>query len=141
METFNPVVIPVTIRIVLTLAICQVWSLRQLDVNNAFLKGTLKEEVFMLQPPGFVKKTSLPKKALYGVKQAPRAWFTELRVFLLSLGFVNSTVDVSLFIHHKSGVTLYLLVYVDDIIVTESSPTEVSTLIATLVARFSLKDL
>ena len=101
----------------------------------------------MLQPPGFVDK-NFPghicrlKKALYGLKQAPRAWYTELRVFLLSLGFVNSTIDASLFIHHKpAGVTLYLLVYVDDIIVTEISPAEVSTLIAALVGRFSLKDL
>ncbi|PNX56883.1 retrovirus-related Pol polyprotein from transposon TNT 1-94, partial [Trifolium pratense] len=82
------------------LAVRQGWSLRQLDVNNAFLQGTLKEDVFMLQPPGFVNK-NFPdhicrlKKALYGLKQAPRACF----------------------------------------------PTAVSTLIATLAARFSLKDL
>jgi hypothetical protein len=145
-KTFSPVVKPVTIRLVLALAVRQGWSLRQLDVNNAFLQGTLKEDVFMLQPPGFVNK-NFPdhicrlKKALYGLKQAPRAWYTELRVFLLSLGFVNSTADASLFIHHKPGVTLYLLVYVDDIIVTGSSPTAVSTLITTLAARFSLKDL
>lgn len=145
-ETFNPVVKPVTIRIVLTLTVRQGWSLRQLDINNAFLQGKLKEEVFMLQPPEFINK-NFPdhicrlKKALYGLKQAPCAWYTELRVFLLSLGFVNSTSDASLFIHHKPGVTLYLLVYVDDIIVAGSSPAEVSTLIGTLSARFSLKDL
>jgi len=68
----------VTIRIVFTLAVRQGWSLRQLDVNNAFLQGTLKEEVFMLQPPGFVDKTFPDhichlKKSLYGLKQAPRA--------------------------------------------------------------------
>jgi len=66
---------------------------------------------------------------------------TPIWLFLLSLGFVNCTVDASLFIHHKPDVKLYLLVYVDDIIVTESSPAEVSTLIATLATRFSLKDL
>ena len=141
-ETFSPVVKPVTIRIVLTLAVRHGWSLRQLDVNNAFLQGTLKEEVFMLQPPGFVNK-NFPdhicclKKALYGLKQAPRAWYTEIWVFLLSLGFVNWTVDASLFIHYKPGVKLYLLVYVDDIIVTGSSPAKVST----LATCFSLKDL
>ena len=145
-ETFSPVVKPVTIRIVLTLAIRHGWSIRQLDVNNAFLQGTLKEEVFMIQPPGFVDK-NFPdhvcrlKKALYGLKQAPRAWYTELRVFLISLGFVNSTADASLFIYQQPGVTLYLLVYVDDIIVTGSSCTELSKLIITLAARFSVKDL
>jgi len=95
----------------------------------------------MLQPPGFVNK-SFPdhvcrlKKALYGLKQAPRAWYMELRVFLLSLGFVNSTADASLFISQKSGSTLYLLVYVDDIIVTGSSPTELSNLISPLLLDF-----
>ncbi|WVZ23444.1 hypothetical protein V8G54_001988 [Vigna mungo] len=129
-KTFSPVVKPVTIRIVLTLAVRQGWSIRQLDVNNAFLQGTLEEEVFMLQP-----------LALYGLKQEPRAWYTELRVFLLYLGFVNSTADASLIIYQKLGSTLYLLVYVDDIIVTGSSSTELSNLISTLAARFSLKDL
>lgn len=100
----------------------------------------------MFQPHGFVNK-NFPdhicrlKKALYGLKQAPRAWYTELRVFLLSLGFVNSIANASLFVHHKPGVTLYLLVYVDDIIVIRSSSAEVSTLIAKLAAYFSLKDL
>ncbi|KAK2457784.1 putative mitochondrial protein [Trifolium repens] len=145
-ETFSPVVKPVTIRIILALAVRQGWSVRQLDVNNAFLQGTLNEEVYMDQPPGFVNK-SFPdhvcrlKKALYGLKQAPRAWYMELRVFLLSIGFVNSTADASLFIQRTPSATLYLLVYVDDIIVTGSSSTELSGLIATLAARFSLKDL
>jgi len=64
---------------VLKLSVHQGWSLRLLDVNNAFLQGTLKEEVFMLQPPGFAIK-NIPghicrlKKELYGLKQAPCAW-------------------------------------------------------------------
>jgi histone deacetylase 1/2 len=145
-ETFSPVVKPVTIRVILTLAVRQGWSVRQLDVNNAFLQGTLKEEVFMVQPPGFINKhfpdhVCRLKKALYGLKQAPRAWYNELRAFLLSIGFVNSTADASLFINQTPRATLYLLVYVDDIIVTGSSSVELSRLIATLAARFSLKDL
>jgi hypothetical protein len=77
-ETFSPVVKPPTVRIILSLATQNQWSLRQLDVSNAFLHGLLKEKVFIAQPLGFVDST-LPshvchlQKSLYGLKQAPRA--------------------------------------------------------------------
>ncbi|KAL8141205.1 hypothetical protein V2J09_007226 [Rumex salicifolius] len=99
----------------------------------------------MTQPPGFVNK-ALPdhvcklKKAIYGLKQAPRAWYTELKTFLLQLGFVNSIADAFLFIHKTSAHVLFLLVYVDDIIITGSSSESVQHLIQNLSNRFSLKD-
>ncbi|XP_071727199.1 secreted RxLR effector protein 161-like [Rutidosis leptorrhynchoides] len=77
----------------------------------------------MEQPPGFVS-TRFPnhvcrlKKALYGLKQAPRAWFQRLSSFLVSLGFTCSRADTSLFVFKKDSNILYLLVYVDDIILT-----------------------
>ena len=80
-ETFSPVVKQPTIRLVLTLALHFNWSFRQLDVSNAFLHGTLDEEVYMTQPQGFVDN-SIPNhvcqlhKALYSLKQSPRAWFS-----------------------------------------------------------------
>ena len=83
-ETLSPVVKPVIIRAVLSIAVMNGWDLRQMDVNNAFLNGELNETRFMEQPPGF-KDLSKPnhvcrlKKAIYGLKQAPRAWYTALK--------------------------------------------------------------
>lgn len=75
-ETFGPVVKPTTVRVVLSLALSNNWSLRQIDVNNAFLNSDLSEEVYMTQPPGFEQGDSSLVckfyKALYDVKQAPR---------------------------------------------------------------------
>ncbi|KAG7548771.1 Reverse transcriptase RNA-dependent DNA polymerase [Arabidopsis suecica] len=145
-ETFSPVVKHPTIRLVLGQAVGRNWVLRQLDVNNAFLQGPLSEEVYMAQPPGFVdadKPDHVCKllKAIYGLKQAPRAWHTVLRNFLIELGFTNSVADTSLFILHKAGIILFVLVYVDDIVVTGNSPTHVQVFINLLAARFSLKDM
>ena len=113
-------------RLVLSITINRGWSLRQLDINNAFLQGHLSEDVYLSQPPGFVdldNPSYLCKlnKAIYGLKQAPRAWYTELRQFLLSSGFHNSHADTSLFILKTGEHFIYLLVYVDDIIITGDS--------------------
>ncbi|RVX13659.1 Retrovirus-related Pol polyprotein from transposon RE1 [Vitis vinifera] len=145
-ETFSLVIKPTIVRLVLSLAVSQGWSLRQLDVNNAFLQGTLTEDVFMSQPPGFIDRdhphhVCKLRKAIYGLKQAPRAWYHELRQFLLQFGFINSIVDTSLFIFNNRGTILYLLVYVDDIIITGNNVEAAQTFIQQLSQRFSLKNL
>ena len=145
-QTFNPVIKPTTIRVLLALAVHYDWSIHQLDVSNAFLHGSLLEEVFMEQPRGFVdalrpNHVCRLHKALYGLKQAPRAWFTRLRQSLVHLGFQESLVDASLFTFHHSDIHLYVLVYVDDILVTGTHSSHISTLIRTLQQEFPLKDL
>ncbi|GJX45804.1 retrovirus-related pol polyprotein from transposon TNT 1-94, partial [Tanacetum coccineum] len=90
----NPVVKSTTIRAVLSLAVTNNWPLRQLDIQNAFLYGNLKEQ------------------------NAPRAWFERLSKALFDLGFKGSKTDPSLFIYSHGDTLLYILVYVDDIIVT-----------------------
>ncbi|GKC67665.1 ribonuclease H-like domain-containing protein [Tanacetum coccineum] len=101
-ETFSPVVKPGTIRTVLSLATSRHWPIHQLDVKNAFLHGDLSEMVYMHQPPGFQDSVHpdyvcLLQRSLYGHKQAPQAW-------------------------HGMD-TAYLLLYVDDIVLTTSSET------------------
>lgn len=91
-ETFGAVIRLITIRLVLDVAVKKNWRIHQLDINNVFLHGTLEDEVYVFQPPGFVDK-DLPhyvcrlNKALYKLKQTPRAWYTELRHYLLAMDF------------------------------------------------------
>lgn len=144
-ETFSPVIKHATVRFVLGVAVAKNWPLRQLDVNHAFLQGHLHDEVYMIQPPGFVYKDKPGyvcrlKKALYGLKQALRAWYNELKQFLLSVGFTTSLGDTSLFTFKTGSNFVYMLIYVDDIIVTGSSTSLVNEVIKTLSTRFALKD-
>ncbi|GJW04091.1 putative RNA-directed DNA polymerase [Tanacetum coccineum] len=118
----------------------------QLDIQNAFLHGNLKEHVYMKQPPGFIdpqrpNHVCLLHKSLYGLKQAPRAWFECLSKALFDLGFKGSKTDPSLFIYSRGDTLLYILVYVDDIIVTGNNKGTIDNIICQLGSAFALKDL
>jgi hypothetical protein len=144
-ETYSPVIKPTTVRAVLSIAISAGWSIRQIDIQNAFLHGQLSEDVFMSQPPGY-QHPSYPthvcklNKAIYGLKQAPRAWFSRLSSRLLQLGFHGSLSDTSLFIYKSKSFTMFILIYVDDIIITCSNSTEIDELLILLQYDFAVKD-
>lgn len=146
-DTFSPVIKPSTIRVILSLAVTKGWNMRQVDIQNAFLHGILKEEVYMRQPPGF-QDSAKPKnyicklkKALYGLKQAPKAWHSRLTGKLIELGFKASVADSSLFILKNREITIYMLIYVDDIIIVSSSDQATERLIQKLKIDFAVKDL
>ncbi|KAJ0530831.1 putative RNA-directed DNA polymerase [Helianthus annuus] len=131
---------------VLSLALAKSWKIHQLDVTNAFLHGNLEETVYMHQPIGFrhhdyPDHVCLLKKSLYGVKQAPRAWYQRFTDFVTSQGFRQSKSDNSLFIYKHDHDTAYLLIYVDDIILTTSSDSLRQHIISSLAGEFAMKDL
>jgi hypothetical protein len=145
-ETFSPVVKPASVRTVLTPALSRDWPVHQLDVKNAFLHGTLTETVYCTQPVGFIDPAHPDmvcrlNKSLYSLKQHPRAWYGRFATFLCSQGFVEAKSDTSLFILYRGPDTVYLLLYVDDIVLTASTPGLLRRIISCLQQEFGMKDL
>ncbi|GKB48172.1 putative ribonuclease H-like domain-containing protein, partial [Tanacetum coccineum] len=109
------------IRLFLAYASFMGFLVYQMDVKSAFLYGTIEEEVYITQPPGFKDPDHSDKvykvvKALYGLHQAPRAWYETLANYLLGNGFKRGKIDQTLFIKKQKGEILLVQVYVDDII-------------------------
>jgi hypothetical protein len=96
------------------------WKLHQMDVKTTFLNGVIEEEVYIEQPQGFevedIKNHVYRlKKALYGLKKAPRAWYGRIDNFLMSLGFTKSIADYNLYFKVMNDELVILLLYVDDL--------------------------
>lgn len=145
-ETYSPVVKSATIRTILTIASSRDWPVHQLDVNNAFLHGILDEHIYARQPAGFIDSTHADhvcklNKSLYVLKQAPRAWYIRFASFLGALGFTPTKSDHSLFVLRRGSESVYLLLYVDDIVVTASSVSLLKHVISKIHAQFTLKDM
>ncbi|GKD45470.1 putative ribonuclease H-like domain-containing protein [Tanacetum coccineum] len=120
-EVFAPVTRIEAIRLFLAYASFMNFLMYHMDVKSAFLYGTIEEEVYVSQPPGFVDPEFLEKvykveKALYGLHQAPRAWYETLSTYLLDNEFYRGQIDKTLFIKRVKGDILLVQVYVDDII-------------------------
>lgn len=102
----------------------------------------------MEQPPGFIMKSTTARshvcrlrKAIYGLKQAPRAWYQIFKDFLRQCNFFNSTADSSLFIRRNNGKVIYVLIYVDDFVITGSCDIAVRQFINTMCQEFRCWDL
>ncbi|XP_019253864.1 PREDICTED: uncharacterized protein LOC109232553 [Nicotiana attenuata] len=139
-----------TVKTLIAVAVKQHWPLFQLDVNNAFLHGDLDEEVFMKIPPGLSvspsSSTSPPLvckllKSLYGLRQDSRQWYAKLSQTLCSRGYSHSLNDYSLFTRGSGSSLVIFAVYVDDIILTGTDLSEISSLKGFLHEQFRIKDL
>ncbi|RVX22575.1 Retrovirus-related Pol polyprotein from transposon RE2 [Vitis vinifera] len=146
-DTFSPVAKIASVRLLLSMAAMCSWPLYQLDIKNVFLHGDLAEEVYMEQPPGFVAQGESGlvcrlRRSLYGLKQSPRAWFGRFSSVVQEFGMLRSTADHSVFYHHNSlGQCIYLVVYVDDIVITGSDQDGIQKLKQHLFTHFQTKDL
>lgn len=134
-------------RIILSLVVMNKWKIWQVDVNNAFFNGELTEDVYMHQPEGFIdlKRPSYVcklKKALYGLKQALKAWYDKLKSFqMINWGFQSSRADTFFFFKEIQGSMIFVLIYVDDIIITGPDSGELEKFISKFSKTFALKDL
>jgi hypothetical protein len=144
-EVFAPVSKFSTVRALLAKAAAEDLELHQIDIKTAFLHGELEETIYMEQPTGY--EEGLPgvacklNKSLYGLKQAPRAWYTRLNKELETFGFVPSPADPSLFTLDNKTSTVYLLIYVDDIIIAGKDKGTVNYIKEELLTRFEGRDL
>lgn len=145
-EVFAPVACIETVRFIIALAASNQWEIHHLDVKTAFLHGELKETVYVRQPEGFEIKGSENKvyklnKALYGFKQAPRAWNTKLNTILTGMNFVKCSKEPSLYRKDEKNNLLLVAVYVDDLLITGTSLEMILDFKRKMSTTFDMSDL
>ena len=146
-DTFSPVAKMAFVRLFIAMAALQQWPLYQLDVKNAFLNEDLQEEIYMQQPPDFVAQWDSSglvcylRKSLYGLKQPPRAWFGKFSNVVQQFGMTRSEADNSVFYRHSSVGCIYLVVYVDDIVLRGNDHHGISEVKQHRCQHFQTKDL
>eukprot|EP00253_Pinus_taeda_P013386 PITA_13386 len=116
-----------------------------MDVKSAFLHRDLHEEIYMEQPPSFIQKDSSLlcrlKKSLYGLKQAPWAWYAKMDSFLLDTGFSRCHSDNIVYTKKVSKSLIFLVLYVGDVILTDSDPNLINHTKSSLKKQFEMTDL
>ena len=145
-DVFSPVVKHSSIRALLGIVACHDYELEQLDVKTAFLNGELEEEIYMEQLEGFVdpEKKDLVcklKRSLYGLKQSPRQWYKRFDSFMTKLNFTRSRFDSCVYLKKSSVSPIYLLLYVDDILIAAKNAAEIQNIKVMLSKEFEMKDL
>ncbi|GJU42613.1 putative ribonuclease H-like domain-containing protein [Tanacetum coccineum] len=145
-EVFAPVARIEAIRIFLAFASYMGFIVYQMDVKSALLYVKIDEEVYVSQPPGFVdpkfpNKVYKVVKALYGLHQAPRAWYATLSTFLLKSGYIRGTIDKTLFIKKDKNDIMLVQVYVDDIIFGSTKRSWCDEFEALMKSRFQMSSI
>jgi hypothetical protein len=145
-ETFSPVSCKDSFRIIMALVAHYDLDLHQMDVKTAFLNGDLDESVYMAQPKGFVVKGKERlgcrlKKSIYGLKQASRQWYLKFDKTIRQFGFKENVEDNCVYSKFKSGKYIFLILYVDDILLASSDVSLMKETKKFLSSNFDMKDL
>jgi hypothetical protein len=145
-EAFAPVARLESVRLLIALAAQFGWKIHQMDVKSAFLNGDFIEEVYVSQPPGHEKdgqssKVYKLRKALYGLRQAPRAWNSKLDATLVELGFVKCPSEAGLYRKEVQDSVLIIGVYVDDLVITGGNSQAINDFKRQMKSKFSMTDL
>lgn len=147
-DAFAPVTRMETVRLLLALAEKNGWEVHHLDVKSAFLNGELMEDVYVMQPEGFAergKEHLVYKllKALYGLRQAPRAWYAyaKLNQCLLKLGFVKCPYEHAVYSRREGNDALIIGLYVDDLLITGTNVSAIERLKVQVKNEFDMSDL
>ncbi|GJV90021.1 retrotransposon protein, putative, ty1-copia subclass [Tanacetum coccineum] len=120
------------------------YELEQLDVKTVFLHGNLEEVIYMRQPPGYEQgnKVCLLKKSLYGLKRSPRQWYKRFDEYMLSNGFKRSSYDNCVYYRsYAPGEYIYLLLYVDDMLIACKSKADIGSTKSLLKKEFDIDDI
>nr|CAN77134.1 hypothetical protein VITISV_039954 [Vitis vinifera] len=145
-EIFSPVVKMSTIRLVLGMVAAENLHLEQLDVKTAFLHGDLEEDLYMIQPEGFIVQgqenlVCKLRKSLYGLKQAPRQWYKKFDNFMHRIGFKRCEANHCCYFKSFDNSYIILLLYVDDMLIAGSDIEKINNLKKQLSKQFAMKDL
>ena len=145
-DTFSPVAMPKSIRILLAIAAYHDYEIWQMDVKTAFLNGNIKEEIYMEQPMGFISSGSADKvcrlnRSIYGLKQASRSWNIRFDEAIKGYGFIKNTYEPCVYTKTSTDAVQFIIVYVDDILLIGNNKEEMTSSKEWLSSQFSMKDL
>ncbi|KAK8680761.1 hypothetical protein V6N13_109700 [Hibiscus sabdariffa] len=145
-ETFSPVAMFKSIRILLAIAAFHDYEIWQMDVKTAFLNGKLEEDVYMTQPEGFVTLENAGKvcklqRSIYGLKQASRSWNLRFNDAIKEFGFIRNEDEPCVYKKFSGSIVSFLILYVDDILIIGNDIPTLQSVKAWLSGCFSMKDL
>ena len=145
-ETFSPVAMIKSIRILIAVAAFHDYEIWQMDVKTAFLNGKLEEDVYMTQPEGFVtpenaRKVCKLQRSIYGLKQASRSWNLRFNEAIQEFGFIRNEDEPCVYKKFSGSIVSFLILYVDDILIIGNDVPTLQSIKTWLSSCFSMKDL